>query len=596
MKKKGFACCIAALLSIFCAQLGWAQFGVFEEEIDWPQIGNVKLPGNTSVSGSGDDAVYTVQGNGNGLSAVTDTDEAYFVYKDMTGSWSLQALVSWDDPTGIPFGTVGLMIRDDEENPSSRYYSLVLRSDETSDRLETIFRNLYFYGSLQNTEHRTPDDEPIYDQGNGIWLRVTHIAPLQLFIGEYSFDGEEWVLAHIQVLPWGNETLAYGVMISNDEDNDFMAQAQLRNVEFLSAFPVAERTLSKAAFTSEDTIDVSIELFNPGDPAVIVIQETIPQGWTPANISHDGTFADGVITWNLADVATGNLVLTYQAIAPASPEDRADWTGTIVGGLEIQGKSGLLFSGGDVERITDGLLALYTFKEGDGDTVHDVSEAGDPLNLTISNPSNVEWGQGFLAVNGAVKIRSGDPATKLIEGIQETNEITVEAWIAPANDVQSGPARIVTLSYNASLRNFTLGQAGTEYRFRIRTPDTGNNGSNPELRSPPDILTTVLTHVVYTRDDYWATSLYVNGDVVVNDDNILDIIDNYINGDITGWDDTYEFGLANEINEERPWLGDLHLVAVYNKPLSEDEIGQNFAAGPSAGPGFIVDVANWSLY
>ena len=39
-----------------------------------------------------------------------------------------------------------------------------------------------------------------------------------------------------------------------------------------------------------------------------------------------------------------------------------------------------------------GLQALYTFEEGGGNVVHDVSDVGDPVDLTISDPGNVTWG------------------------------------------------------------------------------------------------------------------------------------------------------------------------------------------------------------
>lgn len=47
--------------------------------------------------------------------------------------------------------------------------------------------------------------------------------------------------------------------------------------------------------------------------------------------------------------------------------------------------------------------------------------------------------------------------------------------------MQSGPARIVTLSQNPSLRNFTIGQQNTDLVVRLRTPLTGKNGVYPEI-------------------------------------------------------------------------------------------------------------------
>ncbi|MFQ6026023.1 MAG: LamG-like jellyroll fold domain-containing protein, partial [Dehalococcoidia bacterium] len=42
-------------------------------------------------------------------------------------------------------------------------------------------------------------------------------------------------------------------------------------------------------------------------------------------------------------------------------------------------------------RVTEGLVALYNFAEGAGDTVHDVSGVGTPLDLRITHPDQVQW-------------------------------------------------------------------------------------------------------------------------------------------------------------------------------------------------------------
>ncbi len=592
MRKNRYLLSILFMFAVTISPL-FAQ-SIFDSEVDFPQLGNFKEPGNVTVSGSGDNVVYTLQGNGNGLGYSDGADEGFYVYKEQAGSWSLQGKMSWFDPQGFaPFGSAGVMIRENPEAPNSRHYSVITRANETGEGTASQYRNLFALGGLPTTEFVTADGQPVTVRDDGLWLRATYVDPLNLFYSEYSFDGAEWILGHIQVLPWNAPSLAYGLFIANDEDIDFYAYAKFTNVAFSFPPPIAKRSLSQASFKSGDTILVTIDLLNSSDSSVdVTIKETIPAGWTASSISNGGAATDGVITWNLRGVPSGNAALTYEVTAPALPDNRAEWSGFVAGSLQIQGKSGLLLSAGGFDRVRDDLLVLYTFDEGGGNVVRDVSEVGEPLDLTIQDPSMVEWGTGVLSVIGVNKIKTGVPATKIIDPILASNEITIEAWIAPATLQQTGPARIVTLSYNASLRNFTLGQAETAYQVRLRTPDTGDNGAYPNLQSPPGVVTTVLTHVVYTRDDYWSTILYINNEVIVNDDNILEISGEYINGDIVGWDASYEFGLGNEINADRPWLGDLYLVAIYSRALTEDEVAQNFAAGPNLS----VDVANWSVY
>lgn len=585
---------VIAVLSIciWCTSAR-AQIGVFDMQVDW-EVGNFKLPGSIEVTGTGDEAVYTIIGNGDGLGASGGSDEAFYVYSDQTGSWSLQGRVMWDDPTGVPFGTVGLMIRENAVENNSRHFSLVLRADELGDHTDSFFRNLIGVIGEQGAELTSENGEPIFDQGDGLWLRVSFIQPFQTFVNEYSFDGENWVIGDVQVFPWNAETLSYGLVASNDEDNDFVAQAQFSNVSFQPAPPIAIRTASKPTFVADESLEISIEVFNPGDPTDLTISETLPAGWLASNISNGGSSSAGVVTWNLTSVTQGSTTLTYQATAPSAPESLAEWSGTIVDGLTTQGKTGLLLSGGNVSRISDGLLALYTFDEGGGEFVTDVSEVGEPLDLFIEDTSAITWGQGFINKHGPTKIRSEIPAFKLFDGITVTNEMTVEAWVTPANLTQAGPARIVTYSGSAGTRNFTLGQTGNFWAVRLRTPITGNNGFPMQLETPPNTVTTILTHIAYTRDDFWESKFYVNGEVVVDESNFLDLHGYLIDGDLSNWDETFELGLADELNDGRPWLGEMHLAAIYDRAITEDEIVQNYAAGPSAGPG--TNVLDWSLY
>ena len=68
-------------------------------------------------------------------------------------------------------------------------------------------------------------------------------------------------------------------------------------------------------------------------------------------------------------------------------------------------------------------------------------------------------------------------ATKVIDACMGTDEITVEAWVTPANATQTGPTRMVSLSLNATQRNISLMQETDEYRGRLRTSTTTGDGT-----------------------------------------------------------------------------------------------------------------------
>ena len=232
-------------------------------------------------------------------------------------------------------------------------------------------------------------------------------------------------------------------------------------------------------------------------------------------------------------------------------------------------------------RVSDGLLALYTFMEDSGAIVHDVSGVGAALDLTIQDPANTAWVPGGgLAINAGTVVNSAGPAAKIVEGAKAVNELTIEAWLNPANTAQFGPARIVALSQDAAINggNFILGQGpgdgDVSYDARLRTTATSIYGT-PSLTSPNGSLSLNLTHVLFTRDAAGTTTLYLDA---------VQVATGSTSGDFSNWGDQ-ALGLANEPDPSlgsRPWLGELYLVAIYDNALDQDQVLQNFSAGATA--------------
>jgi hypothetical protein len=232
----------------------------------------------------------------------------------------------------------------------------------------------------------------------------------------------------------------------------------------------------------------------------------------------------------------------------------------------------------DAVRVRVGLQVLYTFAAGQGDTVFDRSGSGTALNLKIANNDTVKWLDGALQVNSATMIQSTTPARKIIDFAKRSRGLTIEAWVDPANDRQDGPARMVTLSGNANVRNFTLGQDANHFDVRLRTTATTTNGI-PSTPAPAGTATTRLTHVLFTRQADGTTRLFINGKQQATAQ---------IKGDFGNWNDSFALSLADEASGGRPWLGTLHLVAIYSRPLSAKEVTQNYTAGPGAKTGEIL--------
>lgn len=228
----------------------------------------------------------------------------------------------------------------------------------------------------------------------------------------------------------------------------------------------------------------------------------------------------------------------------------------------------------DDYRVTDGLQVLYDFSRVEGNRVVDVSDSGEPISLTITEPKNVKAGDGTLQILKSTIIQSDRPPARLLNAVRASAEISVEAWFQPANTKQDGPARLVTISRDSSNRNFTLGQEGDHFQVRLRTRKTSNNGI-PAVSSPRGSAVTKLTHVIYAHAKNGPTRVYINGEKVA---------EQQIGGNTTNWDKGYRLALGNELSKDRPWLGTLHLVAVYSRALSSKDVTQNFNAGPTGKP------------
>ena len=244
-------------------------------------------------------------------------------------------------------------------------------------------------------------------------------------------------------------------------------------------------------------------------------------------------------------------------------------------------------------RVRDGLQVLYDFQEGSGATVHDVSNVGTALDLTIADPGAVTWNAGYLSIDSATMAASPGAATKLVDACQTTGAITIEAWIKPANITQDGPACIVTMSGDHNSRNFTLGQGLASpdplahYNCRFRASGTSNNGE-PSSTTPDGTATTNLTHVLYTRSPVGQGSgkIYING---------VEQSDVGVEGLLSVWNSTYRLALANEFIGGRPWLGEYHLVAIYNRVLDPGEVTRNFQVGTNPPPADRPQVVGWEV-
>ena len=287
-----------------------------------------------------------------------------------------------------------------------------------------------------------------------------------------------------------------------------------------------------------------------------------------------GTVESGSESWSMewdsTSVADGTHEITASAYASPGGDD-----------LLAEAARSITVQNEEPEPVGDGIIALYDFSEGSGATVRDISGSATPLDLTIENPGAVTWGDGTLDLSTANRIVSTGAATGLISAVQETNELSIEAWITPKQTSQSGPARIATISSGLFDRNMTLGHgnpngtAGTGYDVRVRTSETNSNGQ-PSLSSPGNSVKTELQHVVYTRASDGTVRIFIDG---------VEVSSGTIGGSFANWNSSYRFALGNEVGADRPWLGTYHRLAIFDRALTSSDVQAQFESGPDAETG-----------
>lgn len=253
-------------------------------------------------------------------------------------------------------------------------------------------------------------------------------------------------------------------------------------------------------------------------------------------------------------------------------KDRAT-VDVVAGHYAVASPSGSLAS--RLARVSTGLVALYPFKEGKGGLVHDLSRAGSPLDLRIENEAAVKWSSKGLLIAAPTLVTSGAPATKIVQACKASNEVSVEAWVRPGTLAPpSKDGRIVALSSDPMNQDFLLGQDELKgptrsYFMRLRTTATDLVGK-PALATPDNAVVPKLSQLVYTRTAAGVATFYVDG---------VDVARTSGGGALSTWDDQYRLSVGNEVTSDRPWLGELHLVAVYSRALSPEEVKQNLKAG-----------------
>ncbi|MCG8538207.1 MAG: hypothetical protein MI808_24230, partial [Pseudomonadales bacterium] len=177
----------------------------------------------------------------------------------------------------------------------------------------------------------------------------------------------------------------------------------------------------------------------------------------------------GDCTTNATDMLAA--IKAFEDLVPAPNAIPDNW---VTSKALILERDGILASGGG--RIDTGSIAKWDFSEGSGTIAGDSSDVQPRMNLNLVG--NVAWvgGNGIQILEGGKAQATTASSKKLADNIKLTGAYSIEAWVAPANVTQEGPARIISYSSGTEERNFTLGQTLYNYDFLHRSTTTTENG------------------------------------------------------------------------------------------------------------------------
>ena len=221
-------------------------------------------------------------------------------------------------------------------------------------------------------------------------------------------------------------------------------------------------------------------------------------------------------------------------------------------------------------RVENNAVALYRFKPNELNQALDTSGVDPALHLDFVG--DVEWvGSWGVTIEDGRLQGQVDASQKIYTTLKETGEYAIEAWVTPFNVTQEGPARIVTYSGNANSRNFMLGQTLYNYNFLTRSSETGIDGM-PMLSTPDadEVLQASLQHVVVNYDPLVGRSIYVNGELISQDET---------GGNLNSWKDDFVLAAGSEVDGDYVWRGTLRMLAIHNRAIAAENIVTNFEAG-----------------
>jgi VanZ like family len=158
----------------------------------------------------------------------------------------------------------------------------------------------------------------------------------------------------------------------------------------------------------------------------------------------------------------------------------------------------------------------------------------------------------------------GVPPHPWLEAAEDAETLGVSLVVRPQSTVQSGPARLLTMSRDAHLRNLTLGQEGGDLVVRLRTEESDLNG----LRAGEPIA---RIEDVFHGGRWVAIDLDIRPrELEIAIDGERALVAGLPESVLATWHPFLSLALGNEMTCDRPWLGEIRAATVEGPGGSTD--------------------------
>lgn len=213
---------------------------------------------------------------------------------------------------------------------------------------------------------------------------------------------------------------------------------------------------------------------------------------------------------------------------------------------------------------TDGLVFLWSHANAANQVP---GPDGSPIPCDVEAQRGGRWTPSY-----GMDIRNGsfvapDAGPRIVAACRRSNELAIEATLLPRSGALSGPARIIALSQRIGNANFVLGQDEDWLVFRLRTPETGRDGTaNDSQVAITPLPVGRRVHVIVTYRD-GELSAYIDGKPAR--------VQQRIQGGFDTWEDAVlRFG--DEASFDRTWDGEIDGVAILNRFVGAEEASRRY--------------------